>query len=427
MIMKGKVAPGYLFSKSYTNYIFILLFLLYMFDYVDRMMVNSMAEYIEREYNVNHTQSGLLLSVVLWSIVALTFPISIIVDRKSRTKTISIMAIFWSLATIACAFTGSFAQLVFARALIGIGEAGYAPGGVALLSAIYPEEKRAQQIGLWNAAIPIGSALGVVLGGYIANHYSWQHAFGLVAIPGLIIAILFYFVKDYKTAKIITTEGSEKNKFSVKDTIKDFASKPSYLYVTFGLAAILFVTTALINRLETFFQVTQNLDKDASSSMAGAVMVLALVGAPLGGFLTDKWRKKNPKARMLFPAVSSAFSAILLAIAINFEPGMPRYVIFLIFGVSVTAFGSAAVAVTQDVVQTGLRAVSYSIAVIIQNGIGAGSAPLVIGLLYDHYDIKTAFQILPFMLIIGAFLFYRGSRHYLQDMEKVKAAALVSA
>ena len=153
-----------------------------MFDYIDRMVVTSMFTSIERDWGITHTQSGLLVSAVYWAIVLLTFPISILVDRWSRTKTIGVMAIMWSLATALCALTGNFVQLFMARMLIGVGEAGYAPGGSAMISGLYPVDKRARMMGLWNASIPLGSAIGVLLGGIIAAKLGWKHAFGIVAI-----------------------------------------------------------------------------------------------------------------------------------------------------------------------------------------------------------------------------------------------------
>ena len=154
-----------------------------MFDYIDRMVVTSMFTSIEKDWGITHTQSGLLVSAVYWAIVLLTFPVSILVDRWSRTKTIGIMAIMWSLATALCALTGNFVQLFMARLLIGVGEAGYAPGGSAMISGLYPIDKRSKMMGLWNASIPLGSAIGVLLGGIIAVKLGWKHAFGIVAIP----------------------------------------------------------------------------------------------------------------------------------------------------------------------------------------------------------------------------------------------------
>ena len=207
--MNNVTAPKeYKLSKRNTYYIFTLLFLLYFFDYVDRMIVTSLFPYIQKEWGLTDTQSGLLVSVVYWSIVAFVFPVSILVDRWSRKKTIGIMALLWRLATVACAFTKSFPQLLMARSGIGIGEAGYAPAGTAMLSGLFPPEKRSRMMGLWNMSIPLGIAVGIGVGGFVAQHWGWRHAFGLVALPGAIVAILFFFVKDYKTVELVKTVDS---------------------------------------------------------------------------------------------------------------------------------------------------------------------------------------------------------------------------
>src|SRR5512145_1540649 len=110
--MRNKEKPeGYLFTKRYTNYVFILLFLLYMFDYVDRMVVTSLFPFLKADWNLTDTQCGMMVSAVYWSIVALTFPVSILIDRWSRKKTIGLMAVVWSLATSVCALTKTLPQL----------------------------------------------------------------------------------------------------------------------------------------------------------------------------------------------------------------------------------------------------------------------------------------------------------------------------
>lgn len=418
---------GYLFSKSYSNYVFMLLFLLYMFDYIDRMVVTSMFTSIERDWGITHTQSGLLVSAVYWAIVLLTFPISILVDRWSRTKTIGVMAIMWSLATALCALTGNFVQLFMARMLIGVGEAGYAPGGSAMISGLYPVDRRARMMGLWNASIPLGSAIGVLLGGIIAAKLGWKHAFGIVAVPGMIIAILFLFVKDYKTVDLsFYDKNSNKIKMEKKDMVKEFLTKPSVLFTYLGMAAVVFVTTSLLTWLPTYFEKVRSIPQETAGKMASSVMVLALVGAPLGGFLTDLWRKTKDNARLMFPALSTLVSAVLLFIALAMFRGTIQYVVFLIFGVLVLAFISGAASVTQDVIHPGLRATSYAIAVVVQNLLGASTAPIVMGKIYDLTNIQTALSMLPFVLLIGACLFWLGSRHYVKDLGKVPQIALVA-
>ncbi len=424
--MKTKIIPpGYLFSKSYSNYVFMLLFLLYLFDYADRMVVNSMFSYIQHDLGINDFQSGWLVSVIYLTIGLLTFPVSLVIDRWSRTKTIGIMAIVWSLATLLCAFTGNYVQLFMARILIGFGEAGYAPGGSALISGMYPIERRSRMMGLWNASIPLGSAIGVTMGGIIASTWGWKHAFGIVAVPGLIIAILFLFVKDYKTVDLSRVDKSDnKIKMERKDMIKEFLKKPSVIYTYFGMTAIVFVTTAMIVWLPKFFEISNGMDPKKAGTLAGAVMMLALIGAPMGGFIIDRWRKTEKRARMLFPAITTFISAILLFLSFYVFKGTVQLITLFVFGIFIMLFISGAAAVTQDVIHPGLRATSYAIAVLVQNLLGSFTAPIVLGRISDLTNIQTAMSILPFSLLLGALLFLIGSKYYISDMEKVVSVRL---
>ena len=416
---------GYLFSKGYSNYVFMLLFLLYLFDYADRMVVSSMFTSIQKDWFITDTQCGWLVSVIYLAIGILTFPVSILVDRWSRTKTIGLMAIVWSLATAFCALTGNYVQLFMARIFIGFGEAGYAPGGSALISGMYPIDRRSKMMGLWNASIPLGSAIGVTMGGIIAHYLGWKHAFGIVAVPGLIIAVLFLFVKDYKTVDLsFVDKSNNKIRMEKKDMIQEFITKPSVIFTYFGMAAVVFVTTAMIVWLPKFFETGNSLPPQNAGTLAGAVMMLALIGAPLGGFLTDKWRKSEPRARMLFPAATTFISSLLLFVAFFLLKGIGQIAILFLFGIFIMMFIAGAAAVTQDVIHPGLRATSYAIAVAVQNLLGSFTAPIVLGKISDLSNIKTAMGILPFVLIVGALLFYIGSRYYLKDIAKVPPVQL---
>jgi disulfide bond formation protein DsbB len=139
----------------------------------------------------------------------------------------------------------------------------------------------------------------------------------------------------------------------------------------------------------------------------------------VGGFLTDFWRKTRPNARMLFPAITTTISAVILFIALAVFKGTAQYVALLVFGVFLMTFIAGADAVTQDVIHPGLRATSYAIAVVVQNLLGSSMAPIVLGKIYDLSNIQTALSILPFVLLIGSTLFFFGSRYYVKDIEKV--------
>ncbi len=422
---------GYLFSKGYTRYVFILLFLLYMFDYMDRMIITALFPFIKAEWDLTDTQLGSLISAVYWSIVVLVIPVSIVVDRWSRRRTIGAMAALWSLATAAAAFTKTFPQLFLTRSFIGVGESGYAPGGSAMISGLYPMEKRSWMMGIWNAAIPLGSAIGVAVGGIIAAHWGWRHAFGVVAVPGLIVAILFFFIKDYKTVGLIKsinkTEDIKKEndtpakvKMTFKDIVREFSTKPSLLMSYFGMTGIVFVTTSLLSWLPSYFSRIDNIPLSQAGVKASVVMLLAVIGAPLGGFIVDRWRKKKINARMVFPGITTLIAALIAFLAFTIFNGTIQYIALLSLGMTITMFIPAAGAVTQDLVHPGLRATSYSIAVIIQNLIGSSLGPLVIGIISDKTDLGTALSILPLFLVVSSALFFIGSHYYKKDLEKVE-------
>jgi predicted MFS family arabinose efflux permease len=414
--------PGTL-SRRYTKYVFALLFLLYMFDYIDRLVVVSLFPYIKKDWGVSDAQLGLLISAVYWSILLFTLPISILVDRWSRKNCIGLMSLIWSLATVACAFTRNFTQLFTARAVIGLGEAGYAPGGAAMISALFPEEKRARMMGVWNASIPLGSALGVALGGFVAHRYGWQHAFGLVALPGMLIGLLFFGVRDYETVELIRT-GRDKaapagQRMDFKEVVAEFARKPSLIFNNLGMAANVFVTTSLLTWLPSYFYRLEGLDMTRAGLKGSIIMLMAFLGAPLGGILADAWYNRKPEGRMRFPAVSSLVTGFLLFAAFTLFRGKVQYVILLMSGVAAVGFVSAAVAVTQDVVHPGLRAVSVSLNVIVQHIFGSAVGPPVIGVLSDSLGLEKAVMFIPVMNVMAAVLFYVGSRYYTADVAKV--------
>lgn len=406
------------------RFAFVLLFLLYMFDYIDRMVIVSLFPYLKQDWQLSDTQCGLLVSAVYWSILLFSFPVSILIDRWSRKKTIGLMSILWSLATLACVFTKSFKQLFVTRVAIGVGEAGYAPGGTALISALYPPEKRARMLGIWNASIPLGSAIGIAAGGIIAEHLGWRHAFGIVALPGLIFALLFFKVKDYKTIRLDphkeeASAGAIRLKSKAAHTTASFL-KPSLIFNNLAFAANVFVTTAMLSWLPTYFYRLDGIPMSQAGPKAGLIMFMAIVGAPLGGYLSDRWTARTSRARMLFPALSSVLSALILFLAFNCLSGSLQYVALLLAGVTLIMFVPAGVAVTQDVVHPGIRATSLSVNIVIQHTLGSPLGPLFVGAVSDSYGLERALGVLPAFTLIAGILFLAGSFFYAKDAASVE-------
>src|SRR6185369_12140883 len=189
--------------RRYAWSVFAIIFALMVVDYVDRQVVVSMFSHLKAQWDLSDRQLGALVSIVSVTVALGALPLSLLADRWSRVKSIFVMALVWSLATIACAFAETYAQLIGARSVVGLGEAAYGTVGMALLASLFPVRMRSTVCGAFLAAGMIGSVLGVVLGGFIAQRWGWQAGFGAVGLPGLALCVLFLFVvRDYKTVAL---------------------------------------------------------------------------------------------------------------------------------------------------------------------------------------------------------------------------------
>jgi MFS family permease len=421
-------AQDFKVSKGYSYYVFLLLFLLYLFNYVDRMVVAAIFPYLKADWGLTDTQCGWFASIVTLMMTVFVFPVSLLVDRWSRKKAIGIMAVLWSIGAALCALTRNFTQLFTMRAMLGVGEAAYTSGGHAMIAAYFPEEKRATMNGLFTAAIPMGTAIGVILGGVIAETLGWRYAFGILAIPGLIVAILFFWVKDYKTVQMVKTthDGAQAVQVKMKftDIVREFLHTPSVLFTYLGYVGNTFVTTGLMNWLPTYYHRVDGLPMDKAGLKTSVVFLLAIFGAPIGGYITDKIRKKFLNARMVVPAITSFLTALFLFIGFSFLEGTAQYLLLICFGFTAPMFAAGGSAVTQDVVHPGLRAISYSLAQFFMMLLGYSLSPIFIGFISDRYDLLTAFKFLPLFAVLGGVAFLIGSFFYVRDLHKVEKVRL---
>jgi MFS family permease len=294
-----------------------------------------------------------------------------------------------------------------------------------MISAMFPHGLRARMLGIWNASIPLGSAIGIALGGLIAEYWGWRHAFGIVAIPGLIIAVLFFRVKDYKTVELDTASFAAADRPKGGPRWKEIAvymaGIKSLLFNNLAFAGNVFVTTALMSWLPTYFNRMENIPMSQAGVKSGVIMLMAIVGAPLGGVLADRWFRVRNNARLLFPMISSLITAGVFALAFTAFSGTAQYLVLVVGGIFAVAFVPASVAVTQDVVHPGLRATSLSICIIIQHVLGSSLGPPVIGHLSDVYGIDRAMLALPVFNLAAAGFFFIASFYYTREAAKVRS------
>ena len=188
------------------------------------------------------------------------------------------------------------------------------------------------------------------------------------------------------------------------------------IFNNLAFAANVFVTTAMLSWLPTYFHRLDGMPMSQAGPKAGLIMFMAIVGAPLGGYLSDRWTARTKRARMLFPAISSTVSAIVLFIAFTYLSGGVQYMVLLLAGVTLIMFVPPGVAVTQDVVHPGIRATSLSVNIVIQHSLGSPLGPLFVGAVSDGYGLGSALGVLPAFTLIAGLLFLAGSFFYTKDL-----------
>lgn len=428
--MPNHVENGYLVPKAYAWYVYSLIFMLMIFDYIDRQVVASLFPFLKQEWSLSDVQCGMLVAALNWSITIFAFPVGLLADRWSRKKTVGLMSTLWSLGTLACALPQSYYQLFATRFLVGAGEAGYAPVGCALISALFPQRLRSRLIGVFMGAGTLGSAIGVALGGWIAVHWGWRHAFGIVGIPGLIFAIMFFFIRDYKTVELTISASQAKGSairrnMSARDIMANLFGRPSVLALYLVSVTGFFFLGAIAAWLPTYFIRVADLPVAEASLKTGLSVVVCIFGNYLVGHIADRVVHRGLiNGYPLMAAASQLCSGLLYGVAFGLAQGPAQFYLLILAGVFLTAFVSPAYSALSELVHPGLRSSVISVNVLLLNAFGFSTGPIVAGALSDRYGIEMtmiALSVVPFISMIISIV---AAGLYNRDLAKVEKVDL---
>jgi MFS family permease len=387
-------------------------------DFIDRQLIVAAFPYLKAEWRLSDTQLGALVSIVSVAVALGAFPTALLADRWGRVKAVAAMGTTWSLATLAGGLTQNFAQLLAARAVVGAGEAGYGPAAGALLSAVFPASRRATVLGAFQAAAPLGTLLGVVLGGIIAAHWGWRAAFGLLAIPGLVLAVAFLWLRDYRTVRITNLTGSAGQR--VRATLAALFRTPSGVAAVIGGAFQLMVVATIYTWLPSYLNRSYGHAVDRAASLTGVVIIAGIVGTIAFAYLADRLGSGDPRARLRVPAVLSTATLVMLTSAFALlDAGPLQFALILTGGLTMTAAVGPVAAVMTDVVHPGLRATAIATVSVVQNLLGLAIGPLLTGLLADLYGLRNALAVMPAACGVAALAFWYASNHYVRDRHAV--------
>jgi MFS family permease len=425
----------YLIGKGQAWFAFAMTIALMLFDYLDRQVIVSLFPYIKAEWGLSDKELGGLVSVISVTVALCAVPIALIADRTSRVKSIFVMATVWSIACISCMFSRSYSTLFAARAIIGVGEAGYGSTGVALLSSVFPARMRAALLGAFFATASVGSVLGVLLGGVIAAHWGWKAAFGVVGFPGLLLALLYLRVRDYRTVELTPklAKAAESTASTVSYIVKSLASSRTLLWVCLGAAAQLIVVSAVWAWLPSFLNRVHGIPPDQAGIKAAAVVLAGAVGSVLWGSVVDRAGATRPRNKLLTLAVLCVCTMLVLAPtfwASTQASGLTmqaQFALIIVGGLLMACTPGAASALVIDVVHPGMRATGSAVLGLTQNLLGLAVGPFVVGLLSDAYDLNIALAIVPVFSLLAAALFLLAARSYEPDMHRLERIRVEAA
>jgi predicted MFS family arabinose efflux permease len=403
---------------------FVMSFLLMCFDFMDRQIVVSMFPALKAEWGLSDKQLGALTAVVSVTVAVFAFPVALVADRWSRVKSIAVMAAVWSLATIACGLSRSYGQLLAARAIVGLGEAGYGAAGGALLTSMFPAARRATVIGGFLAAAAIGSVLGVALGGVITARWGWQAAFGVVGLPGLVLALLFLFVRDYRTVPLTDPEA---RRLGVRGVLRGLLG-PRTALVAYAAAALQLLTVSTIYVwLPSYLDRFHGLPADKAGLMTAIVLILGSVGIVLWGYVADRLGDGRPARKLTVPAVCLVVAALLLSSAFGLmQPSGLQFATIAAGGFMMTAASGTLPSVAIDVIHPGLRATAAAMVAVVQNLLGLAAGPVIAGMLSDAYGLAAALAVMPLFCLASAAVMLYGLCVYPAELHAARTLASAS-
>lgn len=407
-------------SRRYAVIVFVMIFGLMLSDYLSRQVVNAVFPFLKADWSLSDVQLGSLVSVVSLTIGLASVPISFLADRYGRVISITIMALLWAFATIACGMAESFAGLLVARTLVGLGEAGYSGAGGAILAHAFPQRLHATVMGAFLAAGMIGSVLGVVLGGVIAQAFGWQMAFLIIGSFALIFAILFPLVVREPPADTL----AETARVPVRVVLASLLNTPTLMLVALAGGCSMFAQASFIAWSPSYLNRYFALDP-AKASLATGVLILCIsVGMVLGGNLVDRLSRHDRSNRLRIAMLYCLFSGLTLIGALSLDPGIPQFILIGL-GLSVsTSFIGPALAVAADVTPKATHATTFAILSLSYQLLGAAPGPFVTGWLADISSLKTALMLVPLGTLLGALFFFKASRAYARAIDQSRPEPL---
>ena len=424
-------------TRGQARFAFTILLIINILNYANRYVLSAVLTQIHQApkfggLGLTQSELGLIGSSFLLVYAVAALPLGIWADRSSRKNIVALCVGIWSIATVLAGITSNFVQLFSTRAILGIGEAGYAPASLSLLGDFFSKERRGRILSYWSAGQLIGAALGFTLGGLIADYLGWRPAFYIFGIPGLIAAFLAWRMVEPKRGAF-EQEGEEAEVIDATDShgsigknfwasVRKLQYVPTYWTLLGAFIFSFFTIGGVSFWLPFYFSETFHLTAGRAGITSGAVLVGGgLLGTVLGGWLADYIQRRRPQGRLITATFGFMVGAPLAFFGLTLQ-NLAAFIAVIVVAITFLSFCTGPLnAVIQDVVIPEVRATAIGLALLLAHLLGDAASPSIIGFIADRSTLGIALlTTAPTCLFLAGLVCLLGLSTVARDMRRMQ-------
>jgi MFS family permease len=429
--MSGSPRSGDYISPAYANYVLALLFVAYVFNFIDRQILGILLDSIKRDLALSDTVMGLLTGTAFAVFYAtLGLPIARLADVWVRRTIVALGLALWSAMTALTGAVHTLGQISAARIGVGVGEAALSPPAHSLISDYFPIEKRATALGIYAVGIHVGTLFGFKGGGLLDDAFGWRLAFVIVGVPGLVLALLVWLtVKEPVRGRTDPSHAPRPAAASVGAVIAYLVRRPSFVLLATAMGFTAFAGYAFSVWAPTFLKRVHGWSSGEAGDLGWPIGIGGAIGSILAGWLADRLGRRDPRWWTWVPAMAGVLPLpFTLAFLFHGDPVTALWIATP--GMAIAAFYQGpSFATVQNLSPPPMRAVASGLMLFITTMIGYALGPPAIGLLNDHVfahhgDAAVRYSLALVLSVAGAggTLFYLlAARHLRADLARTGA------
>ena len=387
-------------------------------NYVDRYVGAATLPLILASLSLSDASGGLLQSAFIITYSLVCPVVGRIGDRSNRVRLAAAGVFVWSAATVASGLAPTYLALLLARAVVGVGEASYAVVTPSLLSDCYPADRRGRVLGIFYAAIPVGTALGYILGGLVGERHGWRPAFFIAGAPGLALALLLLAIREPVRGAYDRPGAQARTPPGLGASLRALLVRRSYVCNTLAQVIYTFAMGGLATWIPTYFVRVRGIPLATAASTFGLLLVVAgFLGTLLGGQLGDAFARRAPGAHFLVSGWTLAASLVFTVPAVLapspavFWPAI--FMTLLMLFVNVGPLNAA----MANVLPPDLRARGFAATTMVIHLFGDAASPWLIGVASDAVGLTVPVLVAGSMLALAGVVLLSGRRALERDMQ----------